>query len=190
VSVADGVFRSGDKSISFKELAHRMLETGGPITVHKTGSPQSFIPAVAAHIVDVEVDVETGKLEILRYTAFQDVGKAVHPDYVEGQIQGAAVQGIGMALNEEYFYDDEGHLKNASLLDYRMPTSLDVPMLEAVILESPNPAHPYGVRGCGEISIIPPASALANAIHDAVGVRMDSMPMSPHKVCAAIKNKS
>ncbi len=190
VSVADGVFSSGDKSITFKELAHRMLDTGGPITVHKTGSPQSFIPAVAAHIVDVEVDVETGKVEILRYTAFQDVGKAVHPDYVEGQIQGSVVQGIGMALNEEYFYDDEGRLKNASLLDYRMPTSLDVPMIEAVILESPNPAHPYGVRGCGEISIIPPASALANAIHDAVGVRMDSMPMSPHKVCAAINNKS
>ena len=92
-------------------------------------------------------------------------------------------------MNEEYFYDDEGHLKNASLLDYRMPTSLDVPMIDAVILESPNPAHPYGVRGCGEISIIPPASAIANAIHDAVGVRMDSMPMSPHKVCAAINNR-
>ena len=101
-------------------------------------------------------------------------------------MQGAAVQGIGMALNEEYFYDEEGHLKNASLLDYRLPTSLDVPMLETVILESPNPAHPFGVRGCGEISIAPPPAAIANAIHDAVGVRLNSMPMAPHKVCAAI----
>jgi xanthine dehydrogenase molybdenum-binding subunit len=189
VEVADGQFSHGDQTISFKDLAFRMHETGGPITVHLTQAQQSFIPAVAAHLVDVEVDPETGKVDILRYTAFQDVGKAVHPDYVEGQMQGSVVQGIGMALNEEFFYDDEGHLKNASLLDYRMPTSLDVPMIEAVIVESPNPAHPYGVRGCGEISIIPPAAAIANAIHDAVGVRMNSMPMSPHKLCAAINNK-
>ncbi len=192
IDVNEGVFKNRDNTeqrLTFKELGHKLNETGGPITVQLTQSPQSFIPAVAAHLVDVEVDPETGKVDILRYTAFQDVGKAVHPDYVEGQMQGSVVQGIGMALNEEYFYDDDGHLKNASLLDYRMPTCLDVPMIEAVILESPNPTHPYGVRGCGEISIIPPASAIANAIHDAVGVRMDSMPMSPHKVCAAINNK-
>ena len=187
VRVTGGQFSYGENSLSFKDLAHKMNETGGPITVYHAASPQGFVPAVAAHLVDVEVDRETGKVDILRYTAFQDVGKAVHPDYVEGQIQGSVVQGIGLAMNEEYFYDDEGHLKNASLLDYRMPTSLDVPMIEAVILESPNPAHPYGVRGCGEISIVPPASAIANAIHDAVGVRMNSLPMSPHKICAAIK---
>ena len=189
IKIEAGRFSSGDHSISFKELGCKMNETGGPITVHRTQSPQSLIPAVAAHLVDVEVDAETGKVDILRYTAFQDVGKAVHPDYVEGQMQGSVVQGIGMALNEEYVYDEEGHLKNVSLLDYRMPTCPDVPMIETVILESPNPAHPYGVRGCGEISIIPPAGAIANAIHDAVGVRMDSMPMSPHKVCAAIRNR-
>jgi xanthine dehydrogenase molybdenum-binding subunit len=192
ISVADGVFSNksnAEQSISFKELGSKGRDTGGPITVHQTSSPESFIPGVTAHLVDVEVDSETGKVDILRYTAVQDVGKAVHPDYVEGQIQGAAVQGIGLALNEEYFYDKEGHLKNASLLDYRMPTSLDLPMIDAVIVESPNPAHPYGVRGCGEHSIIPPASAIANAIHDAVGIRPDSMPMAPHKICAAIKRK-
>ncbi len=192
VEINEGVFSNAEnpqQKISFRELGHKLVETGGPITISRTASPQSFIPGVTAHLVDVEVDPETGKVDILRYTAFQDVGKAVHPDYVEGQIQGSVVQGIGMALNEEYYYDDEGHLKNASLLDYRMPTSLDVPMIEAVILESPNPLHPYGVRGCGEHSIIPPASALANAIHDAVGVRMDSMPMSPHKICAAINKQ-
>ncbi len=190
VGVEHGVFTNKGEpgqSITFNELAARMFETGGPISYHKTGHTQSFIPNTAVHLVDVEVDPETGKVDILRYTVFQDVGKAVHPDYVEGQMQGAAVQGIGMALNEEYFYDEAGRLKNASLLDYRLPTSLDVPMIETVILESPNPAHPFGVRGCGEISIAPPPAAIANAIHDAVGVRLNSMPMAPHKVCAAIK---
>ena len=190
VAVDQGTFSNKaepGQTLTFNELAARMFETGGPISYHKTGSPQSFIPNSAAHLVDIEVDPETGKVDILRYTIFQDVGKAVHPDYVEGQMQGAAVQGIGMALNEEYFYDEEGHLENASLLDYRMPTALDIPMLETVILESPNPAHPFGVRGCGEISIAPPPAAIANAIHNAVGVRLNSMPMAPHKVCAAIK---
>ena len=192
IGVEHGVFSNKTEpgqSITFNELAARMFETGGPISHHRTGHTQSFIPGTAVHLVDVEVDPDTGKVDILRYTVFQDVGKAVHPDYVEGQMQGAAVQGIGMALNEEYFYDDEGHLKNASLLDYRLPTSLDVPMLETVVLESPNPAHPFGVRGCGEISIAPPPAAIANAIHDAVGVRLYSMPMAPHKVCAAIRAK-
>ena len=192
VKVEKGVFSNSEKpeqTITFQELSEKTPVTGGPISVHLTQSPESFIPAVAAHLVDLEVDPETGKTDILRYTIFQDVGKAIHPDYVEGQMQGAAVQGIGMALNEEYFYDDEGHLKNASLLDYRMPTALDLPMLETVILESPNPAHPYGVRGVGEISIIPPASAIANAIYNAVGVRMDSMPMAPRKICEAINKK-
>ena len=189
VSVDRGVFSNKaepGQSITFNELAAKMFETGGPISYQKTSSPENFIPGIAAHLVDVEVDPDTGKVDILRYTIFQDVGKAVHPDYVEGQMQGAAVQGIGMALNEEYFYSAEGHLKNASLLDYRLPTSLDVPMLETVVLESPNPSHPFGVRGCGEISIAPPPPAIANAIHDAVGVRLNSMPMAPHKVCAAI----
>ncbi|MFT5350051.1 MAG: xanthine dehydrogenase molybdenum-binding subunit [Gammaproteobacteria bacterium] len=192
VSVEGGVFSNKEDpklSMSFHEVSERLHETGGPITIHDTRSPQSFIPGTCVHLVDVEVDPETGKVDILRYTVFQDVGKAVHPDYVEGQMQGAAVQGIGMALNEGYFYDDEGHLKNASLLDYRMPTTLDIPMIETVILESPNPLHPFGVRGCGEHSIIPPPGAIANAIYDAVGVRMDSMPMAPHKVSAAIKKK-
>ena len=192
VSVDGGTFTNASdpkQTIPFGELAEKLFETGGPISVHITGSPESFVPGIAAHLVDVEVDPETGKVDVLRYTVFQDVGKAVHPAYVEGQMQGAAAQGIGMALNEGYFYDDEGHLKNASLLDYRMPTTLDIPMIETVILESPNPAHPYGVRGCGEHSISPPPGAIANAIHDAVGVRVNCMPMAPHRVRAAIKAK-
>jgi len=133
-------------------------------------------------LVDLAVDPETGKIDILRYTAFQDAGKAVHPDFVEGQIQGGTVQGIGWALNEEYFYDEAGHLKNTSLLDYRMPTILDVPNIEAVILERPNPGHPYGVRGVGEVPIVPPAAAIANALYDAAGIRMNTLPMTPAKI--------
>ncbi len=190
VEIAEGVFSNRSnpaQSLPFRELAAQLNDTGGPISVNMTKTLDGLIPQTAAHLVDVEVDPGTGKVEILRYTVFQDVGKAVHPDYVEGQMQGAAVQGIGMALNEEYFYDAQGRLRNASLLDYRMPTALDIPDIETVILESPNPAHPYGVRGCGEVSIIPPAAAIANAIHDATGVRLYSLPMAPHKVCAAIR---
>ena len=192
VAVERGVFTNREDStrrMTFDEVCAKLHETGGPITVHRTSNAESFIPGTAAHLVDVEVDPDTGKVDILRYTVFQDVGKAVHPDYVAGQMQGAAVQGMGMALNEGYYYDGEGRLRNASLLDYRMPTTLDIPMIETVILESPNPTHPFGVRGCGEHSIIPPAGAIANAIYDAVGVRLNSMPMAPHKVQAAIAAK-
>jgi CO/xanthine dehydrogenase Mo-binding subunit len=138
------------------------------------------------HIVDVEVDPETGKTEILRYTAFQDAGKAIHPSYVEGQIQGGAVQGIGWALNEEYVFNDRGEMLNSSFLDYRMPTSLDLPMIDAVIVEVPNPGHPFGLRGVGEVSIVPPMAAIANAIYRATGVRMRRLPMSPGKVVEAV----
>jgi len=175
------------KSFTFKELASRLDETGGSLSASATVSPNDIGVQVAGHLVDVEVDIETGKLEILRYTAFQDAGKAVHPELVRGQMQGAAVQGIGWALNEEYFYNEKGQLANATLLDYRMPTSLDVPFIDTVILETPNPSHPFGVRGVGEVSIVPPVAAIANAIYNAVGVRLTSLPMKPGKILAEIK---
>ena len=130
----------------------------------------------------VEVDPDTGKVTILRYTAVQDCGTAIHPSYVEGQMQGGTVQGIGWALNEEYIYNDKGAMTNASFLDYRLPTSLDLPMIDTVIVEVPDPHHPYGVRGVGEVPIVPPPAALANAIYRAVGVRMQELPMSPGRV--------
>ena len=135
------------------------------------------------------MDPETGKIEILRYTALQDPGTAVHPSYVEGQIQGGAVQGIGWAINEEYFFDDQGGMVNTSLLDYRMPTSKDLPMIDTQLVEVPNPGHPNGVRGVGEVSIIPPVPAIANAIYDAIGVRMTSLPMSPVAILEALWEK-
>ena len=132
------------------------------------------------------MDVETGKVQILRYTALQDAGKAIHPSYVEGQMQGGSVQGIGWALIEEYLFDDKGHMRNPTMLDYRMPTALDVPMIDTVIIEVPNPSHPFGVRGVGETPIVPPPGAIANAVKNATGIRMTELPMSPPRVHSAI----
>ncbi len=167
------------QQFTFKELAGKLDATGGLIAAQASVSPDGVGFQIGAHLVDLNVDPETGKVDILRYTAFQDVGKAVHPDYVTGQVQGGVVQGLGWALSEEYFYDKDGRLQNTSLLDYRMPTILDVPNIEVVILETPNPGHPYGVRGVGEVPIVPPAAAVANAIYDAVGIRMYALPMTP-----------
>lgn len=189
VEIGVGIFSdktADDRKLTFKELAGKLDATGGPISAQATAAPEGAGFQLAAHLVDVEVDTETGKVSILRYTAFQDAGKAIHPDYVEGQIQGGVVQGIGWALNEELFYNAEGKLVNASLLDYRMPTTLDLPMIDPVILETPNPGHPYGVRGVGEVPIVPPVGAIANAIHDAIGIRMDVLPMSPGNILKKI----
>jgi len=182
----NGVFSSGDKKLTFKELASKLDETGGAVVASASVQPKGYGPGFAVHIVDVEVDPDTGKVQILRYTAIQDVGKAIYPNYVESQIQGGVVQGIGWALNEEYHYDKQGRLLNASLLDYRMPVSLDLPMIDTIIVEVPNPGHPYGVRGVGEVPIVPPPAALANAIYHAVGVRMNVLPMSPARVVEAL----
>jgi xanthine dehydrogenase molybdenum-binding subunit len=183
-----GVVATADatKVLTVAEIAKEMNKTGGPIYAVGAVNAKGAAPAFAAHIADVAVDPETGKVTILRYTAFQDVGRAIHPAYVEGQIQGGSVQGIGWALNEEYVYDAEGHLRNGNLLDYRVPTALDLPMIDTVLVEVPNPAHPYGVRGVGEVCIVPPAGALANAIYRAVGIRFETLPMNPERVCMAI----
>ena len=175
-------------AISFQELAGKLGETGGPIVGASAvdvarGSGHSY---AAGNIVDVEVDPETGKVHILRYTVFQDAGRAVHPDYVEGQLQGGTIQGAGWGLNEVYEYDKDGRLTNGTFLDYRLMTTLDLPMISAVIVEVPSPGHPYGVRAVGEVNIIPPSAALANAIYDAVGVRLTELPMNPTAVKAAM----
>ncbi len=187
VEFAEGKFSHGKKSNTFAELAAKLPETGGMITGRASVDPQGSTNGFGAHIADVEVDPETGKVTILRYTAIQDAGKAIHPSYVEGQMQGGSVQGIGWALNEEYLFDAQGRMQNASYLDYRMPTALDLPMIETIIVEVPNPSHPYGVRGVGETPIVPPPATLAIALHKATGVRMSELPMSPPRLLAAIE---
>jgi CO/xanthine dehydrogenase Mo-binding subunit len=178
-------------TMTFKELSGQLADTGGAITGRgnvDAGGMGAGGGSFAGNIVDLEVDPETGKVTILRFTAVQDAGKAVHPSYVEGQMQGGSVQGIGWALNEEYFMNDAGVMTNSTLLDYRMPTILDLPMIDTVIVEVPSHAHPYGVRGVGEANIVPPTPAIANAIHDAVGVRMAHLPMNPGAIMDALWN--
>ncbi len=179
---------NGVKPMTIKEVCKRQARTGGPITGRATVSTGGIGvgPAFAATCVDVEVDPDTGKVQILRCTVAQDAGKAIHPSYVEGQMQGGTAQGLGWALNEEYFYDAKGILRNIGLLDYRMPTCLDLPMIDTKIVEIANPNHPLGVRGVGEVSIVPPPAAVANAIYRATGVRMTELPMSPPRLLKAI----
>jgi CO/xanthine dehydrogenase Mo-binding subunit len=172
--------------MTFKELAAELNDTGGIIMGRGTISPKGVGGAFAGLIIDVEADPETGKIDILRVTSVQDAGKAIHPSYVEGQMQGGTTQGIGWGLNEEYFMDKDGRMANNSLLDYRMPTSLDLPMIDTVIVEVANPGHPFGVRGVGEVPIVPPPAALANALYRAIGVRMNRLPMNSRSVMEAV----
>jgi len=165
--------------LSLKELAKMAPGMVGPIAGHSEINATGQGAAFAAHLVDVEIDPQTGFVTPLRYTAFQDVGRAISPDYVEGQLQGAAVQGIGWALNEEYIYNDKGQLLNAGFLDYRMPVASDVPMIDTVLIEVPNPNHPYGVRGVGEPPLVCAPAAVANAVENAIGTTMSSLPLSP-----------
>jgi CO/xanthine dehydrogenase Mo-binding subunit len=173
--------------LSLAELAAQANATGGPINGQVSINAQGAAPAFATHICDVEVDRDTGRVDIIRYTAIQDAGRAIHPSYVEGQIQGGVAQGVGWALNEEYIYDADGQLENPGFLDYRMPIASDLPMIDTVVVEVPNDAHPHGVRGVGEVPIAPPMAAVANAIQDAVGLRLDDLPMSPPKILAALE---
>ena len=191
VMLQEGVFSvraDPAKTMTFKKLAETLAQKGVDVGARVTVTPQAVGGAFATHIADVEVDSETGKVTVLRYTAVQDAGTAIHPSYVEGQMQGGVVQGIGWALNEEYVYNESGQMLNASFLDYRMPTSLDLPMIETIIVEVPNPGHPYGVRGVGEVPIVPPPAALSNAIYRAIGVRLRELPMSPPKVVKALQS--
>ncbi|MDP3961382.1 MAG: xanthine dehydrogenase family protein molybdopterin-binding subunit, partial [Pseudorhodobacter sp.] len=175
--------------MTLAEIAALSFQTGGPIAGHFEFNADGAGVSFGVHLCDVEVDPETGATRVLRYTVFQDAGCAVHPAYVEGQMQGGAVQGIGWALNEEYIYGADGRLQNAGFLDYRVPVASDLPMIEAVILEIPNPGHPYGVRGVGETPIVPPLAAVSNAVSRAIGVRMNRLPMSPPRVLAALAAK-
>ena len=172
--------------MSLAEIAGKAVRTGGPIQGRASVNAQGAGATFAINFCDVKVDSETGKVDLLGYTAIQDVGKAIHPSYVEGQMQGGAVQGIGWALNEEYVYNDDGVLENPGFLDYRIPVASDLPMIDTHIVEVPNPSHPYGVRGVGETPITAPLPAVANAVSRAVDKRIPNLPLSPPNILAAI----
>jgi CO/xanthine dehydrogenase Mo-binding subunit len=178
--------KPGVRPLTLEGLAAQSARTGGPITAEVSLTAQGAGPGFGVHLCDVEVDPETGHVAIVRYTAAQDVGKAIHPAYVEGQIQGGVAQGVGWALNEEYLFDAQGRMENAGFLDYRVPVASDLPMIEAIMIEVANPRHPFGAKGVGEVPIVPPLAAVANAVSAAIGVRMTDLPLSPPKIRAAI----
>ncbi|HEX7926556.1 MAG TPA: xanthine dehydrogenase family protein molybdopterin-binding subunit, partial [bacterium] len=190
VEFKDGAFhdtRGTQKPMTVRQLGPKLPATGGPVTGKGTVLPKTIAGTFGLHIADTDIDPDTGKVRILRYTVVQDVGTAIHPSYVEGQLQGGAVQGIGWALNEEYVRNDKGNMLNAGFLDYRMPTFLDVPVIETVLVEVPNPHHPFGVRGVGETPIVPPMATIHNAIARGTGYRIRELPMAPYKVLEGIR---
>jgi len=179
-----GIFISEDskRKIDISELASKINPTGGPVTSTASVNLSVAGNGFGVGICDIEIDPQTGKTDVIKYTAIQDVGKAIYPAYVEGQIKGGAVQGIGWALNEEYYIEDDGSMANTSFLDYRMPTALDMPNIDVILVEVPNPLHPFGVRGVGEVPIVPPLAAVGNAINNAIGKRLFETPMNPRKI--------
>jgi CO/xanthine dehydrogenase Mo-binding subunit len=178
------------KPLTLEGLASQSARTGGPISAQVSLNAQGAGPGFAVHLCDVEIDPETGHVTVLRYTAAQDVGRAIHPSYVEGQIQGGVAQGVGWALNEEYIFDRDGKMENAGFLDYRVPVASDLPMIDTIMIEVPNPRHPFGAKGVGEVPIVPPLAAVANAVSAAVGVRMCDLPLSPPKIRAVLDAKA
>ena len=191
VEYADGVARNtaGEDSLTLAAVCATAERTGGQITGRANINARGAGPSFAVHLCDIEVDKDTGRSTVVRYTAIQDAGKAIHPSYVEGQYQGGAVQGIGWALNEEYVYSKEGVMENAGFLDYRIPLASDLPSIETIIVEVPNAFHPFGVRGVGETGIVPPLATVASAVSNAIGIQMTDLPLSPPSVLKAILNK-
>jgi len=189
VSYADASFRAAgnpDKVLSFEALAALLPDTGNTVIGVSNVDIQDWGVSFGTHIADVEVDPETGKVTLLRYTVVQDVGKAINPVQVEGQLQGGTAQGIGWALFEGYDYNDQGQMRNANLLDYKLPTALDLPPIDTVLVEVPHPGHPFGARGVGEVPIMPPPAAIAEAIYQAVGARVTTLPMTPARILEAL----
>jgi len=175
--------------LTLKQLAQQATATGGHFGASHAENMTGHAPGLSAMFIDVEVDPETGGTRVINAVAAQDAGIAIHPAYVEGQIQGAVAQGVGWALNEGYVYGEDGILQNAGWLDYRMPVASDLPMIEPVIVEVPNPDHPYGVKGVAEAGMVSAMSAVANAVAMASGRRMTELPMSPPRLLDAIDER-
>jgi CO/xanthine dehydrogenase Mo-binding subunit len=189
---ADGVVASRadpEKSITFDRLARITTGFGAaypPVVGRGAIAARKQAPGFSVQAAEVEVDTDTGQVRVLRYVTAQDVGFAVNPLSVEGQMEGATTQGIGMGLFEEMLYDDKGRLLNPGLLDYRMPTAADVPHIETLIVEVPSEDGPYGARGVGEPPVTPGSAAIANAVHDAIGVRITEIPLTPERILRAL----
>lgn len=195
VSAADLELKAGrlevrgapGKGASLADLA---LHTYTRVTeiVGKGYAPQTNAPPYAAHFAAVAVNTETGQVRVLRYVAVHDVGRAINPTVVEGQIEGAVFHGLGYALSEDLLFDPQtGSALNASFMDYKFLTAADVPHIRAILVEDPDPNGPFGAKGIGEVGLPPVAAAVANAIADATGARLTRLPMTPERVLQALR---
>jgi CO/xanthine dehydrogenase Mo-binding subunit len=181
-----------EKRVTLQQIAGNSMGFGAPYEpVYGRGRSANRVtsPASAAHLARVAVDPETGEVRVFDYVAAQDVGRAINPAEVAGQIHGGVVQGIGWALLERMTYDEQGQLLTSTLMDYALPHSQDVPTITPLLIEVPSELGPFGAKGVGEPPVVPVAAAIANAIRDAVGVRMTQLPMTPERVFASLRER-
>ncbi|HBY96688.1 MAG TPA: xanthine dehydrogenase, partial [Chloroflexi bacterium] len=186
-----GVRGAPDSRRSLAEIAASTMQFGGrypPIFASASEANTTQAPAFGAHLARVRVDPETGAVTVLRYVAVQDVGRALNPAAVRGQIQGGVTQGLGWALREQMIFDEDGQLLTASLMDYALPKVADIPPqgIETVLVEVPSPEGPFGARPVGEPPVIPVAGAVANAVRAATGVRATALPISAQGLWAQL----
>jgi len=183
------------EGISVAEISHDAIYNYELTGVHisATGSFQSgtHCPNFQAGFAEIEVDTETGEIKVIKYVVAHDIGRAINPQNVEGQLQGGAVQGLGYALSEDFVVDRRtGKTLSDSFATYKIPSSLDIPAIEVILVEDPVPSGPFGAKGVGEPGIVNVAPSIANALYDAIGVRIHSLPMTPEKVLEGLKAKS
>lgn len=197
IELEGNVLRHGDKRLSLREVAAIAQTSSGGLIAHGTfiAPPTPYdrertenmvitavnSPSFHAHAVDLSVDEDTGEITIHDYVVAQDVGRAINPTYIEGQIQGGTVQGLGQAMSEEIVYEN-GMVRNPGLTDYKMPTAMDAPRIRSIIIESPSKVGPYGAKGVGEPPVIEPPAAIANAVASALSVRVRSLPITAEKI--------
>ena len=179
-----------DRSLTFQRLGRLTTNFAAPypaVVGRGTIATRRWAPGFSVQAAEVEVDPDTGEVSLLRYVVAQDAGFAINPLSVAGQMQGGASQGLGIALSEEMVYDDDGRLLNGNLLDYRLPTTRDLPPIETIIVEVPSEEGPYGARIVGEPSIVPAAAAITNAIAEAVGARLHEVPATPERILKELR---
>ena len=189
VTIEDGaVTGPGDKRATFKQIAIRSLYEEDQHQIQAVAShiTHQSPPPFSAHFAEVEVDTETGKTRVVRYVAAVDCGVAIHPRLAEGQTEGGVLNGISHTLTEQYHYDEKGRMLNPDFNNYKIFTTRDLPEIVTILVEAPEPSGPYGAKSVSEICINGPAPAIANAIYDAVGVRLTSLPFTPERILEAL----
>jgi CO/xanthine dehydrogenase Mo-binding subunit len=181
-----------DRALTLAEVHARTVAMGSPyapVLGRGTVANAAKAPPTTVHLARVRVDRETGRTQVTGYAAFQDVGRAINPAEIDGQIHGAVAQGIGWALSEALIFDEDGQLVTGSFMDYALPHAEDVPPIDTDIHEYPSAHGPFGAKGVGEMPVVPPAAAIANAIANATGARPTQLPMTPERIWRALAER-